>query len=265
MTTPASRRSGSRYYSEPAYESKKKKFEEKLETKLRSAKKSLSKICAIESKCEPDAHNVAQRWVKEHPLFRFSECKIIVIQKKAEKKRGRPKEGEPMVQIFRVEADIEFNEEAVEKERQKLGRFILATNDTAMSADELLYNYKEQGTVERGFRFLKDKSFRVAEVYLKNPSRIQALSMIMVLCLFIYSMTEYRLRRELERSDETVTSQTKRQTKRPTMKWIFFRFRRVREFSFVDGGKRIKRIANLNDEFRKILRLLGAEYEKYYT
>jgi hypothetical protein len=32
----------------------------------------------------------------------------------------------------------------------------------------------------------------------------------------------------------------------------------------VDGGKRIKRIANLNDEFRKILRLLGSEYEKYY-
>jgi transposase len=252
------------YYSEPTIEAKKKKFEAKLDKKLRTAKKSLRKICAIESKCEPDANNVAQRWLKDHPLFQFSEYKITTIQRRAEKKRGRPKAGEPMIQMFKVEANIEFNEEAVEKERQKLGRFILATNDTAMSADELLYNYKEQGTVERGFRFLKDKSFRVAEVYLKKPSRIQALSMIMVLCLFIYSMTEYRLRKELEQSGETVTSQTKRQTQRPTMKWIFFRFRRVREFTFVDGGKRIKRIANLNDEFRKILRLLGSEYEKYY-
>ena len=252
------------YYSESTIEAKKKKFEAKLDKKLRTAKKSLRKICAIESKCEPDAHDVAQRWLKDHPLFQFSGYKITTIQRRAEKKRGRPKAGEPMVQIFKIEADIEFNEEAVEKERQKLGRFILATNDTAMSADELLYNYKEQGTVERGFRFLKDKSFRVAEVYLKKPSRIQALAMIMVLCLFIYSMTEYRLRKELEQSGETVTSQTKRQTQRPTMKWIFFRFRRVREFTFVDGGKRIKRIANLNDEFRKILRLLGSEYEKYY-
>ena len=252
------------YYSEPTFEAKKKKFEAKLNKKMLTAKKSLRKVCAIESKCEPDAHNVAQRWLNDHPLFRFSEYKIITIQRRAEKKRGRPKAGEPMVLIFRVEADIEFNEDAIGKERQKLSRFILATNDTAMSADELLYNYKEQGTVERGFRFLKDKSFRVAEVYLKKPSRIQALSMIMVLCLFIYSMTEYRLRKELEQSGETVTSQTKRPTQRPTMKWIFFRFRRVREFSFVDGGKRIKRIANLNDEFRKILRLLGSEYEKYY-
>ncbi len=54
------------------------------------------------------------------------------------------------------------------------------------------------------------------------------------------------------------------QTQKPTMKWIFFWFRKVGEFSFVEAGQRIKRIANLNDKFRKILRLLGAEYEKYY-
>jgi len=48
------------------------------------------------------------------------------------------------------------------------------------------------------------------------------------------------------------------------MKWIFFRFRRVREFSFVEGKRRIKCIANMNDELRRILWLLGGEYEKYY-
>jgi len=69
----------------------------------------------MESKCEPDAHNVAQICLKDHPLFQFSEYKVTTIQRRAEKKRGRPKAGEPMVQIFKVEADIEFNEEAVEK------------------------------------------------------------------------------------------------------------------------------------------------------
>jgi len=93
--------------------------------------------------------------------------------------------------------------------------------------------------VEGLFRFLKDKSFRVAEIFLKKNSRIQALAMIMVLCWFIYSMTEFRLRRVLARSGETVTSQTKKQTNRPTLKWIFFRFRRVREFSVVIGDRRM--------------------------
>jgi len=81
-----------------------------------------------------------------------------------------------------------------------------------LSADELLANYKRQGTVERGFRFLKDRSFRVAEVFLKKTWRIQALAMVKMLCLFIHSITEFRLRREPERSGETVTSQTKKQT-----------------------------------------------------
>ena len=119
--------------------------------------------------------------------------------------------------------------------------------------------------MERGFRFLKDTSFRVAEIFLKKTSRIQALAMVMVLCLFIYALTEFRVRRELERTGETVTSQTKKQTQRPTLKWVFFRFRRVREFVVVVEGRRVKRVANLNEELQKILRLLGKEYEKYYT
>ena len=102
-----------------------------------------------------------------------------------------------------------------------MGRFVLVTNDPELSADTLLTYYKGQGWVEGGFWFLKDKSFRVAEIFLKKNSCIQALAMIMVLCLFIYSMTEFRLRRERVRSGETVTSQTKKQTNRSTLKWVF--------------------------------------------
>ena len=124
---------------------------------------------------------------------------------------------------------------------------------------------KGREKVEGLFRFLKDKSFRVAEIFLKKNSRIQALAMIMVLCLFIYSMTEFRLRRELVRSGVTVTSQTKKQTSRPTLKWVFFRFRRVREFSVILGDRRMTKIANMTDELRKILQLLGPTYENYYS
>ncbi len=252
------------YHSEPMHEQQNKTFQKSLVKDLEKAKTSLRKVCAQEFACEPDARFAAEKWLDKHPKYLFSELEILTIQRKEEKKRDRPKAGEPLVHSYKITADIEYDDNVVEQERQNLGRFVLATNDTGMSADELLTNYKGQGTVERGFRFLKDKSFRVAEVYLKKPSRIQALAMIMVLCLFIYSMTEFRLRRELGQSGETVTSQTKKQTQRPTMKWTFFLFRRVREFSFVEGERRIKRITNLNDELKKILRLLGDEYEKYY-
>jgi transposase len=50
--------------------------------------------------------------------------------------------------------------------------------------------------VEQGFKFLKDKSFRIAEIFLKKPSGVQALAVIMVLCLFVFSLTEYRVRKK---------------------------------------------------------------------
>lgn len=254
------------YHSTEMHARQEKTFEKNLGKDLDRAKTSLRKLCAREFACEPDARNAAEKWLDNHPRYRFNELDVVTISRKAEKTRGRPKKGETVVQSYKITAKIELDPGRVEQERQTLGRFVLATNDPGLSADELLANYKGQGAVERGFRFLKDKSFRVAEIFLKKTSRIQALAMIMVLCLFIYSMTEFRLRRELKRSGETVTSQTKRQTQRPTMKWTFFRFRRVREFVVVvENGTRRKRITGLNEESVKILRLMGPEYEKYYS
>ena len=247
------------------YEREEKTFEKNLANSLDRARTALRKLCAWEFACEPDARMATEKWLERHPRYQFRNLDIATITRKQEKKRGRPKSGEPVQVSYKITAEIEYNPEVLAEERRILGRFVLATNDLELSADELLANYKGQGAVERGFRFLKDKSFRVAEVFLKKISRIQALAMVMVLCLFIYALTEFQLRRELERTGETVTSQTKKQTQRPTLKWMFFRFRRVREFVVVVEGRRVKRVANLNEELQKILRLLGKEYEKYYS
>ena len=85
----------------------------------------------------------------------------------------------------------------------------------------MLDHYKNQSKVEKGFRFIKDKSFRVSEVYLKKPQRIEALSMIMVLTLMIYSVAEWKLREKLKETGETIPDQLKKQTQKPTLKWAF--------------------------------------------
>ena len=84
---------------------------------------------------------------------------------------------------------IEPNDAWYARKRLKLGRFVLATNDLDLPPDRLLAQYKNQAQVERGFRFLKDNSFRVSVVFLKKPTRIEALAMIMTLSLFIYSLS----------------------------------------------------------------------------
>jgi transposase len=78
--------------------------------------------------------------------------------------------------------------------RVRRRNFTLASNQIDLDPEVMLNYYKGQQTVERGFRFLKDKSFHVSEVYLKKDERIEALCMIMVLSLLIYSFAEWKLK-----------------------------------------------------------------------
>ena len=111
---------------------------------------------------------------------------------------------------------------------------------------------------------MKQKSFHVAEVYLKKEERIEALAMIMVLCLLIYSIAEWKLRERLKETGETVPDQKDKPTGRPTMKWVFYLFRGVSEVVVKIGDEVNYEVANIKDVLVKILCLLGPECEKYY-
>jgi transposase len=117
--------------------------------------------------------------------------------------RGRPKNSEKPI-ISHYQSILTFVE-SVEKQvpyRNKLGRFILATNDldsSAMNAEVILTTYKEQQGVERGFRFIKDPQFHLNNVFLEKPERINALMMIMTLSLLVYNAGEYQIRETLKK------------------------------------------------------------------
>jgi transposase len=53
---------------------------------------------------------------------------------------------------------------------------------------------------------------------LKKETRIEALSMIMMLCLFVYAAAEWYLRSKLKESGATVKNQLKKPVQNPTMK-----------------------------------------------
>jgi len=63
-------------------------------------------------------------------------------------------------------------------------------NDTVLTGREVFEGYKSQSSVEGGFRFLKDPLFFVSSLFLKKPSRIEALLMVMTLALFVYTIAQ---------------------------------------------------------------------------
>ena len=118
---------------------------------------------------------------------------------------SRPATGtSPHLDGYRLECLITLAQDKLTLARQSLGRFVLATNlletDT-FSPVSLLSHYKTQAvSVERSFRFLKDPLFFADSLFLKKPSRIMALTMIMALALLIYSLAERKLRLQLVHS-----------------------------------------------------------------
>jgi transposase len=100
---------------------------------------------------------------------------------------------------------------------------MLATNivKKALTPEETLHHYKAQSAVERGFGFLKHPLFFVSSLFIKKPSRIDALLMIMTLSLLVYSIEQRRMRASMEKANKTTPNQINIPTATPTLRWVF--------------------------------------------
>ena len=92
--------------------------------------------------------------------------------------------------VWQTSAKVEQQDEEIQHAIKQKSCFILATNadKKALTPEETLHHYKAQAAMERGFRFLKDPLFFVSSLFIKIPSRIDALSIIMTLTLLVYSI-----------------------------------------------------------------------------
>lgn len=218
--------------------------------------------------CEKDAITEAERWIKMYPHYQFDSFEIVTTQKRKTGARGRPTKDEEMVTGFSIAHRIRLKDTAWVEEQYALGRFVLATNDLAMSADDLLSSYKDQGFVERGFRFLNDKSFAISDVFLKKIGRIEALGMLMVLMLAVYSLGEYQLRKRLAELNASVLNQLGKPTSKPTLKWVLTFFDGVVEsyrHDPVTDSVYFEGLLNMTAKCWDVVDLFGPGCEKYYT
>ena len=84
------------------------------------------------------------------------------------------------------------NATALEEAQRLDGRYALVTNSD-LSADEMLTAFKRQSSVEGRFRVLKD-DVSIHPIHLRRDNRIQALVLLTMIALVVYSVLEWRLR-----------------------------------------------------------------------
>jgi transposase len=106
--------------------------------------------------CEADAQSALAREVKGLPVWLEVQSKFVSSEHHAGKGRPR-KEAAPTTQ-WHIQATVTVKQPQVEQAARRKACFIVATNvlDLAILSDqEIVTTYKEQGSVERGFRFLR--------------------------------------------------------------------------------------------------------------
>ena len=121
--------------------------------------------------------------------------------------KGRPSAKAPLKGVlWQIRAAVHPDAEAIRRHKQHKGCFVLGTNieAEALSDEEVVAAYKAQSQVEGGFRFLKDPLFFVSSLFVKKPTRIQGLLMVMTLALLVYSVAQRRLRQALARQKESL-------------------------------------------------------------
>ena len=236
-------------------ESDLKKLDKNLEKAAQKLASELRQLSRQTWACIPDARRAAQKLFKKAKYHQLGEIEIEEI---------RPTSGsQNQEQAYRVRATASESAEKLAPLNIAAGRFILATNildENALSHEEMLSHYKGQQAVERGFRFLKDPMFLTDSVFLKSPQRIEALGLIMGLCLLVYSLGQRQLRSELQRREATVPNQLGRPTQRPTLRWIFQCFQAIHVF---DLGKGVE-VSNLNEERLLMLKFFPPACQRYY-
>jgi|AMWB02.1.fsa_nt_gi transposase len=175
-------------------------------------------------------------------------------------KAGRPKSDTAVKQVdVHIKASFTEAKEAVVQQQQREACFIIAANvDSATYSDEdILSNYKKQSCVEGGFRFLKDPLFFASSLFLKKPSRIAGLLMVMTLSLMVYNVAQRRLRNAMEAQNETIPNQIGKQVTKPTLRWVFQTFEGINFVKTITGESVQCIIHGINDLHKKVIRLLG--------
>ena len=253
-------------FSEKAYEREVVTLQKNLAKQTEKKEKALWHLCNQEFACQADAEKAVCAFIKK---LHYHRVDYTLESHKHHGRRGRPQKNAEALEVrWKIKGTLIQDREAIESAKKTKGVFIIATNeldDQKLSQEQLLNVYKSQGvSVERGFRFLKDPLFYAESLYLKSPSRIMALIMVMCLSLLVYALAEKKIRDALQKNQLWINDQKNRKTNRPTIRWVFQVFEGILYLAIRDGSQITRTTMNLNTQHEIILTCLGPPYRKIY-
>lgn len=250
---------------EPSRQRQAATLQKRIDKERQTAQKALQRLANKDYGCE-DAICKAVDALKKK--WHYHDATLTIRTETRYRQPGRPTEDSRSDTVWCFEAELVEDDTRIEAVRRTHGKYVIATNDlddTRLNAQQMLTIYKSQSSsVERGFRFLKDPLFFADSLFLKKPSRIMALLMVMGLSLLVYALAEHQIRQELAERDETLPDQKGKPTQRPTARRVFQMMEGVDVLIIEHDDTQQRLILNLTDLRKQIVRLFGPHVRKLY-
>jgi transposase len=198
-----------------------KRRQKKLEKRIACSADAIAKTLKHVQKvyfCEADARKASSQAEKlSDSLHRVS----VTIEPVEVRQRGRPSMNNPATDTrYQLSWQLIEETEGIQRERDLAGCFVMITNvpaagEVSLDSAGVLRTYKGQYSIESDFAFLKDPLV-VNDLFLKTPSRIDALGMILIIALMVWRIIERSMRLYLEQTQTTVPGWDNKPTDKPT-------------------------------------------------
>jgi len=233
----------------------------------------IDRVNRTPASCETDALRTA---AKALPPLRFHRSELHARAETRPMKhpgRGRPPKGTetPMETVWIVTATVELDADAVTRARRHASCFPLVTDhlDTPGWDDaRILAEYRHQGVVEgnTGFRWLKGPA-AVAPMFLKTPTRMRALGLVMMFALMVRNLWQYQMRAAARAAGEKILHPfTRRPVANLTAEMAMEHFGGMQTLRLrLDTGRWARRPLPLTAVASQILGYLGISEQVFWT
>lgn len=181
---------------------------------------------------------------------------------------GRPGRNTDYRKEVKTRFDIVFEVDhaAVAMSAKQDGVFPLVTNDTELTAEQLLDAYKRQAGIEKRFSQLKT-DYQLAPVFLKSVHRIEAMLCVYFFALLVQALVERSLRDGMKKKSlhDLALYPEDRKCRRPTARRTIDLFEDVQRHELSGRGVRqpLRLAPELSRIQKRVLRLLRVPLDQY--
>jgi transposase len=238
-----------------------KRKQKSIEKNLIISHKELEELLKVESKkeyyCESDAQVQLERLKKTKSEYYRLE---LSIEERAKYGSGRPtKNGKRQVKEVRygIIGQIVEKTDALNKRQEEAGCFVLLSNlpeegEYGHTSEQVLRGYKEQYGIEGNFGFLKDPII-VNDLFLKNPERVEALGLVLLISLLIWRLLERSMRLYVENTGKKLSGWDNKPTDRPTSFMMSGKFQGLLIIKIADSRRLCRPLEPAQLEYLKAL------------